>query len=167
MATPAQIGFYSLGYQGQSIIDAVPASMNGYEAASQTYGVGAPLIWVSGKLTIAVALNSNIIATSTRVIGVATTPASGTVNTRQTFNYISGDTIFKLPVNNGGASQVTAYTQIGTKYQLRYDSVLGLSVDIGATSTPVVEVLDIAPEFPVGEAYGLVYCRFLTTIVNP
>lgn len=129
------------------------------EAASQSFKAGDPVDLVSGKLTLAVAAGNNFGA-GDDIVGVALEDASGTTNTRIKVYVFNANTILRLPVyHSTAASAITAYTQIGTSYEIRFHTGSILCVDIENTTNAKGKVIGINegdPRNPVGEQYGLV-----------
>lgn len=128
----------------------------GFEAATQTYGVHDLLAKSGGKLQLAAAAGSNVTSAS-GLCGVATQPASGTTNTRREYQQFDKGRLFELPCYSGAAGAATAYTMVGSDYQVRNDATAGPVVDTAQTANPVFHVVDIVVTdgYAVGDVGGL------------
>lgn len=135
-----------------------PNDIWGYEAASQTYKPMDFLIDSSGSLAIGCATNASI-ATSSTIIGLADSAASGTTAARAPFIPVDEDVLVRLPVYHGTpASATTAVTQIGSTFNLFRSTANAWFCDISSTTAPYFTVVDIDKEaYPVGETYGYVW----------
>jgi len=135
-----------------------------YEAATQSFVAGAPVNLASGKVQLVVAAGNNLGANDD-LLGIALEPATGVTGLAGAEADKIGVYVFtrpivlRLPVYHGTpASAITAISQIGTAYELRWDATQGLCVAIDATTNTKGKVIDIpnTKEMPVGTQYGLV-----------
>lgn len=129
------------------------------EAATQTFKVGDLVTLSSGKIQAPVAAGNNLGANDDPV-GMALEDATGTTNTMLRVYVFALPTIIRLQVYHGTpASAITAYTQIGTSYELRYHTGAIWCVDISSTTNTKGKILGIVnedPQNPVGTQYGVV-----------
>lgn len=130
----------------------------GYEAASQTFKPGDFLIDSSGSMAIGCATAASI-ATSSTVLGLADSTASGTTAARAPFIPLDENVLVRLPVYHATpASATTAITQIGSTFNLYRNTANAWFCDISSTTAPYFTVTDIDSEaYPVGETYGYVW----------
>lgn len=134
------------------------------EAASQTFVAGDLVTLSSGKVAIAKAAGNTMVAAD-KILGRAASDASGTTDAAIDVHVFLPGHTERLPVYHGtAASAVTAITDVGTAYGLRNDATQGWCIaldETGATTTKV-RIVGIAPDFPVGEQYGLEDAVYLT-----
>ena len=130
----------------------------GYEAASQTFKPMDFVIDSSGSMAIGCATNASI-ATSSTVLGLADSAASGTTAARAPYIPLDENVLVRLPVYHGTpASATTAVTQIGSTFNLFRSTAGAWFCDISSTTAPYFTVADIDKEaYPVGETYGYVW----------
>lgn len=137
------------------------------EAASQSFKAGTLLTLSSaGYANASIATGSNYVASGEIIAGIANSDATGTTGSNVSVTPVSGGVRLKLPVYHGTpASAVTAITNIGESFELRRDADHGLMVDLGNTGSPVVTIVAIGQENPVGTAYGYVWVEFIAAEV--
>lgn len=135
------------------------------EAASQSYKVMDPVILSSGKVAIAVAAGSDV-TSSTGFLGFAAKAASGTTDAKAVVWVPMGeDAHVRTSVDHATpGSAVTAVTQVGTDYVGTNSATGGLTIAIDTESNPVFTVVEIDPNYAVGEQYGWVWARPLASV---
>jgi hypothetical protein len=158
---PSTIEVVRLWYMANGT--AVP--QNSYpEASGQTFKKGDLVYLVSGKVTECVAPGSNLLSSGNEIFGVALKDASGTVDTSIQVAEIVPGFCMVLPVTHAtAASAITAVTQPGSVFQLENVTGYGYAVPIDDTSTPVVTVRKVHPQYGVGTQYGWVEVEFIFT----
>jgi hypothetical protein len=136
------------------------------EAASQTFKRGDLVYLVSGLVTAAVAVGSNV-ASGTKVLGIALKDASGATNTPVPVAIANSNLRWVLPVTHATpASGVTAVTEVGAAYELERTAAGKWAVPIDDTTNTKVVVTAIHPQYPLGEEYGWVEVKFLDAQVD-
>jgi hypothetical protein len=139
----------------------LPAQATYPEAASQSFKRGDFVYLASGKVTEAVAPGSDLIDSGNLAIGIAAADASGITDADCEVILLTEDLEICLPVTHATpASAITAITQVGTSYELENVTSKGYAVTEG-TSNPVVKVVAISEQYPVGEQYGWVWVKFI------
>lgn len=142
------------------------------EAASQTFKIGDIVqLNSSGQVAIGVAAGNDMTsASNVRVLGIAAQDSTGTTNTKLKVHIMaSEDAQFLLPVEHATpASAVTAaaqtYKTASTAGYCLTNTAAGVwAVTIDTTSNPLVAIMDICEDFPVGEQYGTVWVSVLRT----
>lgn len=143
------------------------------EAASQTFKVGdIVLLNSSGQVAIGAAAGNDMTsASNVRFLGIAAQAATGTTNTSLKVHVMGAeDAWFLLPVEHATpASAVTAESQTYKTastggYCLTHTSAGVWGVTIDTTSNPVVNIMEVSSDFPVGEQYGTVWVSALRTV---
>lgn len=131
-----------------------PYDITGYEAASQTFGMGDFLIQSSGSMAIAAAAGASVAASAT-IVGVATEAASGTTADPCKVEASDGNVAYLLPAYHATpSSATTAITQIGKTYDLYNHATLGWCVSLASTTAPYARVISIDTANAVGATYG-------------
>lgn len=138
------------------------------EAASQTFKRGDLVYLVSGKVTVAAAVGANVGAIT--ILGIAEADATGTTDTMLPVAIANANLRWVLPMSTAsggiGSSQVTAVTQVGSKYEVSRIAAAKWAVDVSANTNAMIVVTSIPPQYAVGEAWGWVECQFLDAAVD-
>lgn len=135
------------------------------EAASQTFKRGELVYLSSGKVTVAVADDTDV-ASGTKVLGIALRDASGTTDTAIPVALANPLFRWVLPVSNDGATQTTAVTQVGVAYELHKHTNGKWSCNINGTTDTKVVVTALHPQYAAGEAFGWVEVGFIAAQVD-
>lgn len=142
-----------------------PENIDLREAAAQSFKRGDLVaIDATNRRVQAVVAPGNSVTSSTtpKSFGIALADASGVTDNIVPVMVLNEFTRTVLPVNHATpASAVTNLNQIGNSYQLANVSGVGYTVRIDQTSNPVAMIVDIWPNFPVGEQFGGVVVKIL------
>lgn len=120
------------------------------EAASQSFVAGDLVYLTNGDATI--------IATDTKIFGVACQKASGTSETAIAIDVIDSAGVFLCEMD-----VTSADSQVGEDYGLNVTSG-SMSVDEGEATTVSVVVTDLMQ--PASSTTGKVYVKFISTILQ-
>lgn len=134
------------------------------EAASQSaVKTMTPVILSSSKVAIAAAAGSDF-TNSVEFLGFAAEDFTGTTdNPVKIYVPLDHSAIIRTAVDHATpASAITAVTQVGTNY-VANNSTSGFVIEIDTTSNANFQVVAIDPNFPVGELYGWVWVRPITS----
>lgn len=133
------------------------------EAASQSFTDMTPVILSSSKVAIAATAGSDF-TNAVEFLGFAAENASGTTdNPIKVYVPTSHAARIRTAVDHPTpASAVTAVTQVGTNY-VANNSTNGFVIEIDTTTNANFQVVEIDPNFPVGERYGWVWVRPITS----
>jgi len=130
------------------------------EEASQTYVIGAPLVYDSSSKEGEEWAGGT---DATTFLGFAARAASGTAATAQPYYEASDDAEFVGTLVNGTATVALAASHIGTKYSLIKDSTTSnWNVDVGDTTTTRVQVIGIGQGAAIGDTNAPVIFKVLT-----
>lgn len=141
-----------------SLTGGTPLAKSYPEAASQTFVKGEPVYLSSGYVTAFDASADN--GTQT-FLGFAAEDAHNDAanGTHDVMVDLGFGNVFEANVSSNGSDQVTAVTQVGTKYPLYHDSTNSIvAVDIADTGGKIdcAIVIDVKPRAAVGETNGRV-----------
>lgn len=129
------------------------------EAATQSFKRGDLLENSSGKCAVSVSAGSDWLDSTADYLGVAMQDASTVTDTAITATILNHNTGWVLPMTHATpASAITAITDIGTQRTVERTGAGDCSVT-ETTSSPVVEIVSIHPQYAVGEQYGWVVVR--------
>lgn len=132
------------------------------EAATQTFKRGDILGLTSGKARCNVSTGSNLDSSGDEVIGVALADASGTTDTEIPVVVLNHTIGLVLPVTHATpASGITAIADRGSTFCLERTAAGDWSVPVDDTSNPVAELVDIHPQYAVGEQHGWVVVKII------
>ncbi|HXJ44078.1 MAG TPA: hypothetical protein VNH18_32625 [Bryobacteraceae bacterium] len=136
----------------------------GVEGASQTFGLGTPLIYAStsGHENRLIVTGSD--ATS-GIVGVASIAATGVTDTPMTYWIADNGNQFVAPVQSTGT---LAYTQVGLQCGIVPDTTVSPTiyrVDYSDTTNKSVEITALVD--PVGTVNGLVAFQFISAARIP
>lgn len=134
------------------------------EAASQSFKAMDPVILSSSKVAIAAAAGSDF-TNAVEFLGFAAQDASGTTDNPIKV-YVAADksaTIRTAVDHATPSSAVTAVTQIGTNYVGNNSATGGFVIEIDTTTNANFQVVEIDPNYAVGERYGWVKVRPITS----
>lgn len=142
------------------------------EAASQSFKIGDIVqLNSSGQVAIgATAGNDMTAASNLRPLGIVSQDATGVTNSKIKVLVPHNGAQFLLPVEHATpASAVTAESQtyktaVTGGYVLTHTSGGVWAVAIDTTTNPIVNIMDICEDYPVGEQYGTVWVSFLPAV---
>lgn len=136
------------------------------EAASQSYVAGDILKVADGQVTLGAAAGADMTSSSTTFCGIAQTNATGVTNA-DAWVLVPQDVHaqISLPVEHATpASAVTSKGLINDTYVLTHISATeGWGVAIDTTSNAIVRVMDIDPDYAVGDVNGYVWVKPVTS----
>lgn len=126
------------------------------EAASQSFKAGEMVYLASGKVTVC-ANNAQVI------LGMACADATGTTDADCEVILATPDQIFEASVYHAtAASAITAVAQVGENYGIEVVSNK-VYVAIDETSTIAVRVIGLSPKDKVGDQYGKLLFKVIST----
>lgn len=136
------------------------------EAASQSFKKGDLLKVADGAVTIGATAGNDFTSSSTIFCGIANEDASG-VTAAEIEVLVPMDVTaqMSLPVEHATpGSAVTAVGLINDTYVLTNISATeGWGVAIDTTTNAIVRVMDIDPDYPVGDVNGYVWVKPVTS----
>lgn len=130
------------------------------EAASMSFKRGAPLKLTSGKLDVLQAAGGNWQASDGEFVGFALQDATGVTDTMLKV-IAPKDQSHYIDIHS---DTTTAVTHVGVECEITVSATEGLLADVGTTSSPVLEILDIRPDYPLGESKGTYRARLLSSV---
>lgn len=132
------------------------------EGTGQTYTTLDIVALSAGYIVIAAAAGTTL-AAGQQILGYPDRDASGVFATPLNVAVFQPGEVRRMPIYAGAAgTAVTAQTDAGTAYGLRNDATQGWCVSKDEIVATKLRVMAISPDFPVGEANGLVDVEFLT-----
>lgn len=139
------------------------------EAATQTYKSDS-LVFINSSGQIA-QCDGVTPGNITAIYGFDVLPASGTTNSDRNVEGLTSDAEILASIFDSTAMglDVTSQAQVGKKYALKIVTVSSIpywAVDVSNTTDKIVEVTKIAPEYPIGETNGQVYCKVLKSLLQ-
>lgn len=148
---------------GGSIIIDTDGQWVGSKAAKRTDLV---TLDSNGRYDQVVAVSTAINSSSSR-FGAISQPVKSTAaqGTKVSVDKFDDDVLIALPcATSAGVAKATALAMKGKLYPLYRDANGNTTVNTDSNTNPVVEVVDIDPNWPTGEVGGFLLCRVLQSM---